>query len=83
MFATSGVVLNLLISPFWREDLLFQKLLCFNCLRSAHKAVNWKLKKRCQECNKSHNTLFHENTPTVNEESDQRPVVVLTNRQTL
>ena len=61
-----------------RRSFVSEKLLCFNCLRPAHKAVNWKLKKRCQECNKSHNTLFHENTPTVNEESDQRPVVVLT-----
>ena len=46
--------------------------------------MNCKLKKSCQECNKSHNTFLHDNPPTVNkEESDQRPVVVLTNRQTV
>ena len=55
--------------PIWAQrSFVSEKLLCFNCLRPGHKAVNCKLKKRCQECNKFHNMLFHKNTPTANEE---------------
>ena len=68
-----------------RKLFVSQKRLCFNCLKSGHRASDCKFKGRCRECDKRHNSLLHDNTITTaanngEKSSNQSSVVELTNQ---
>ncbi|XP_052567192.1 uncharacterized protein LOC128093655 [Culex pipiens pallens] len=46
-----------------RQDLVYQKRLCWNCFRSGHQSRNCLSRFTCQVCHEKHHTLLHRDAP--------------------
>lgn len=65
------------LSSIHKKQIVKEKHLCFNCLKSGHGSKNCRNKKNCLHCNKRHHSLIHpdgnqKNNQVLKGESDKR-----------